>query len=148
MPTDARAGARSTDLRIEKLTQAGIALLQEERDLALKGDLPALAALAPRKEAFLETMEALAEQLASVRDHGGLARQVADQQARIAGLLEIVQRRAEENQYLLEAALSGVKSAEKQISILEKASLLVGVYDNSGKPVENQEIAGKQGSIY
>ncbi len=144
MPND----ARQPEIRIEKLTRQGIALLQEEKELALKGDLTALADLNPRKQAFLETMEQLAEKLGEARRSGGLTGPLAEQKSRIAGLLEIIQRRAEENQYLLRAALSGLKSAEKQLSILEKASSIVGVYDNSGNLVENSNIAGKQGSVY
>lgn len=144
MPTD----ARPAEIRIEKLTRQGIALLQEEKDLALKGDLSALAELNPRKEAFLETMDQLAQRLGEATRHGALTGPLADQKNRIAGLLEIVQRRAEENQYLLRAALSGLKSAEKQISILEKASSIVGVYDDFGNLIENQDIAGKKGSVY
>lgn len=144
MPND----ARPADIRIEKLTRQGIALLQQEKELALKGDLAGLAELNPKKEAFLATMEQLAERLADAQRHGGLTGPLADQKSRIAGLLEIVQRRAEENQYLLRAALSGLQSAEKQLSILEKASSIVGVYDNSGNPVENQRITGKQGTVY
>ncbi|MEL6316849.1 MAG: hypothetical protein AAFR16_04315 [Pseudomonadota bacterium] len=144
MPND----ARPAEVRIEKLTRQGIALLQEEKDLALKGDLNALAELNPRKAAFLETMEQLSQRLADASRHGALTGPLAEQKDRITGLLEIVHRRAEENQYLLRAALSGLKSAEKQLSILEKVSSLVGVYDDSGKLIENKNISGKQGSVY
>lgn len=146
MPND----ARPAEIRVEKLTRQGIALLQEEKELALKGDLVALAELNPRKQAFLETMEQLSEMLREAQDSGafGSSGRWAEQRTRILGLLEIVQRRAEENQYLLRAALSGLKTAEKQLSILEKASSIVGVYDDSGNPVENSSISGKQGSVY
>lgn len=119
------------DLRIEKLTRQGIALMQEERSLALRGDFAALEELNRRKEEFLAQMELLA---ASIDKKGPKTTREARRQE-IATLFDIIRRRAEENRYLLRAAEAGVKSARRRIRALTTGEGDLGAYDASGAPV-------------
>lgn len=121
----------SNDLRLEKLTRAGIALMQEEKEAALRGDLAALAEIDARKTTFLAQMASLAEQATTT---GPVALREA-RKREIATLFDIVRRRAEENQYLLRAASAGVKSATRQVQSLTDASAALGVYTAEGDKV-------------
>lgn len=99
------------DKHLEKLTREGIDLMRRERELALKGDLRALEPLNQEKLAFLERLDALSLEVAA----GGPERVAASRKRELATLFEIMKRRAAENQALLKAAETGVKSAARRI---------------------------------
>lgn len=127
------------DIRIEKLTRQGIALLQEERELAMKADFAGLEELEVRKKAFLDQLEALGAQL----DAGGPTQIVASRRAELATLFDILRRRAEENRYLLKAAEVGVKSARRDVNQLFSGEVPFGAYSENGEPVKtNYSSAG------
>ncbi|MCI4662269.1 MAG: hypothetical protein MRY63_10685 [Neomegalonema sp.] len=130
------------DLRIEKLTRAGIALMQKERDMAVRGDLDGLARIEGDKSLFLEQMEEIAEKLAQ----GGPQMIREDRKKELSALFNIVRRRAEENQYLLRAAKAGVKAAKRQIDALDEASAILGVYAADGKQM-NAAAYAKPGNL-
>ena len=117
-------------VRIEKLTRQGIAMMQEERELALKGDISALEKLNQRKIEFLSKMEALATSKKGPRIK-------PEQKAELETLFEIMRRRAEENQVLLRAAAAGVAEAKRQIENINSPNSELGVYGRDGAPVKN-----------
>ena len=131
------------DIRLEKLTRAGIALMQEEKEAALRGDMSALAEINDRKTEFLTQMEEISRQIESA---GPLRTREARKQE-IATLFGIMRRRAEENQYLLRAASNGVKSAMRQIAALSDPAEM-GAYAPDGEPVRSGEAAATRGGIY
>ena len=128
----------TTDVRIEKLTRHGIALLQEERELALKGDFASLEELNGRKQAFLEQLDALAVQL----DGAGPQTLREARRQELQTLFDIIRRRAEENQFLLKAAESGVSSARRDIDQLFAGEVPLGAYAENGAPIAPRR-AGK-----
>lgn len=132
------------DLRIEKLTRQGIALMQEERERALKGDLAGLTELTARKTAFLTEMEALAERL----EAGGPSQIRAARRQELETLFEIIRRRAEENQALLRAAAAGVKSAKRAIAEIAASSEIIGAYNSNGEPVNNTDHVRKTNHLF
>ena len=115
-------------MRIEKLTRQGIALMQEERELAIKGDIPGLDKLNERKAAFLTEMDKLA---------AGKIRVSAEQRAELETLFDIIRRRAEENQALLQAAVAGVQSAQRRLSAMNSQQFDIGAYGRNGMPIKN-----------
>lgn len=132
-----------SDARIEKLTRHGIALMQEERELALKGDLAALGELNQRKVAFLEQIEELAAQSQKVGSH----EMRTTRKNELTTLFDIMRRRAEENQLLLRAAEAGVKGARAKIDRIEAGAQAVGAYDERGQQIA-QNKAAKQSFTY
>lgn len=127
-------------VRIEKLTRKGIALMQEERALALKGDIKALEELSQRKLTFLTELEALAAE----RPRPRISRA---QRAELETLFDIMRRRAEENQYLLRAAAAGVKNAQRRLAAIQAQSQELGVYNRDGSPVMNNSELKTQSQI-
>lgn len=121
----------TTDIRIEKLTRQGIALLQEERALALNGDFDALEELNTRKQAFLDQLDSLAEQLDGV----GPTKLREARRQELQTLFDIIRRRAEENRFLLKAAEAGMKSAQRDIEQLFAGELPLGAYGQNGAPL-------------
>ncbi|MEM9724446.1 MAG: hypothetical protein AAF909_03165 [Pseudomonadota bacterium] len=121
-----------SELRIEKLTRQGIALLQEEREAALKGDLGQIAEINAKKASFLDEMARLAERL----DEGGPAELRAARRQELETLFEIMRRRAEENQALLRAASEGVQSAQSRLAALAASADLMGAYTAKGEQVQ------------
>lgn len=143
MPTSSRKSPFMTsDIRLEKLTKLGIALMQEEKDRALRGDLDGLADVNDRKTEFLKQMDDIKQ---SIEKSGPLELRRARKEE-IQALFDIIRRRAEENQYLIRAATAGVKSAKRQMLSLQEASAALGVYDQDGEPMrirsENQATTG------
>lgn len=132
------------DLRIEKLTRHGIALMQEERALALRGDFAALSELNLKKEEFLKQMNDLAD---SVESNGPVAVREARKQE-LETLFDIIKRRAEENQFLLRAAESGIKGAKRQILAIAQASESLGVYAANGEPIDNPKNEVRTSKLY
>ena len=132
------------ELRIEKLTRQGIALMQAEREAALKGDANRIGELNAKKADFLSEMEALAEKL----DEGGPIEVQKTRRQELTTLFEIMQRRAAENQALLRAASTGVKSAKQQIAALAASSQSIGAYTPNGEPVNHSNLAGKTNQIF
>ncbi|MCI4664450.1 MAG: hypothetical protein MRY74_06980 [Neomegalonema sp.] len=117
-------------VRIEKLTRQGIAIMQEERELALKGDLSGLEKLNARKVAFLSEMETLADSKAG--------RGVSPaQRAELETLFDIIKRRAVENQSLLRAAAAGVQAAQRRIAMMHSSDGDLGIYGRDGHPIKN-----------
>lgn len=121
----------STDIRIEKLTRQGIGLLQEERDLALSGDYAALAELNTRKQAYLEQLDVLAAQL----DGAGPVPLLEARRQELQTLFDIIRRRAEENRFLLKAAESGMRAAQRDIDMLLSGEIPLGAYSEKGEPI-------------
>lgn len=134
----------TSDLRIEKLTRQGIALMQEERDVALKGEFAKLADLNARKTEFLTQIEALLKRAASA---GPKAMRDARRQE-LETLLDIMRRRAAENQALLRAAESGIKSAKRQIAEIAAASERIGAYNKDGQPVNTSNSARSNDQLF
>lgn len=132
------------DLRIEKLTRQAIALMQEERKLALNGDLKGLAELGDRKAKFLEQME----EIATVLEKGHSTGLLASKKKELATLFEIIRRRAEENQYILKAAATGVRSAREHFEALTQGSSNLGVYNSEGEKLPNTERLHKTTGVY
>lgn len=132
------------ELRIEKLTRQGIALMQAEREAALKGDVARIGELNAQKTDFLSEMEALAEKL----EAGGPAEIRQTRRQELTTLFEIIQRRASENQALLRAASAGVRSAKQQISALLSASESIGAYNSSGEPVNPSSRTGSTNHVF
>lgn len=128
----------TTDVRIEKLTRHGIALLQEERELALKGEFAALEELNGRKQAFLDQLDALAVQL----DGAGPQALREARRQELQTLFDIIRRRAEENRFLLKAAEAGVNSARRDIDQLFAGEVPLGAYSENGVPIASRR-AGK-----
>ncbi len=122
----------TTDIRIEKLTRHGIALLQEERDLALAGNYGALEELNQRKQAFLDQLDDLATQL----DGSGPQPLREARRQELQTLFDIIRRRAEENRFLLKAAESGVNSARRDLDQLFSGETPLGVYGENGETLE------------
>ncbi|MBX2856165.1 MAG: hypothetical protein KTR21_14330 [Rhodobacteraceae bacterium] len=131
------------DIRLEKLTRAGIALMQEEKEAALRGDMTALAEINERKADFLAQMEEISRLIEST----GPMRTREVRKQEIATLFGIMRRRAEENQYLLRAASNGVKSAIRQIAALADPADL-GAYASDGEPLRSGEAGVTTGGIY
>lgn len=127
-------------LRIEKLTREGIALMQEERNFALKGDVAALEELNHRKVAFLGQMEILANK----KERPAIT---AAQREELETLFEIMRRRAEENQHLLRAAASGIKNAHHRISTIQQAGQDFGAYNKDGSPIKNTSALNQKSQI-
>lgn len=132
------------DLRIEKLTRQGIALMQEEREIALKGAFAKLEGLNARKTEFLAQLEELSVKL----DQGGPVALRAARKQELETLFDILRRRAAENQALLRAAESGVKSAKRQIADLAAASARIGVYNKEGHPVNTTDTVRNNGQLF
>lgn len=132
------------ELRIEKLTRQGIALMQAEREAALKGDLDRIGALNAEKADFLAEMERLADML----EAGGPMALRETRRQELETLFEIIRRRAAENQALLRAAAAGVKSAKRQIEALAAASELMGAYNSNGEPVNATESVRKTNQLF
>lgn len=125
----------SNDIRLEKLTRLGIALMQEEKERALRADFEGLAEIEPRKIEFLSQLEEIAQTV----DKAGPSPIRAARRDEIATLFDIMRRRAEENQYILKAAAAGVRSAGKQLQALSEASRSLGVYDPDGEQVRRSD---------
>ncbi|MEL6979533.1 MAG: hypothetical protein AAGM38_12755 [Pseudomonadota bacterium] len=131
------------DLRIEKLTRQGIALMQEEREAATKGDFGALEDLNRRKQAFLDEINALSQKL----EGGGPIKLRAARRQELETLFEIMRRRAAENQALLRAAATGVRAAKRQIAELAASSEIIGAYTPSGEAVNASQSARKTNQL-
>lgn len=129
----------TTDIRIEKLTRHGIALLQEERELALAGNFGALEELNERKQAYLDQLDALAVQL----DGAGPQPLREARRQELQTLFDIIRRRADENRYLLKAAEAGVQSARRDLDQLFSGELPLGAYGENGAPISS----GRSGKI-
>lgn len=127
-------------VRMEKLTREGIALMQEERELALRGDIPALEALNARKLDFIRRME----ELAAAKGKPAISR---TQRAELETLFEIIRRRAEENQLLLRAAAAGVKNAQRRLASIHSQGQELGVYNKDGSPVKNNSALNQKSQI-
>ncbi len=127
-------------VRIEKLTREGIALMQEERGLALKGDVAGLEALNQRKLEFLGKMEALA----ATKSRPAINRK---QREELETLFGIIRRRAEENQQLLRAAAAGIKNAQRRIASLKAQGQEIGAYNKDGSPIKNNSGLNQQSQI-
>lgn len=125
----------SNDLRLEKLTRLGIALMQEEKERALVADFDGLAEVETRKVAFLAQLEEIAQTV----DQAGPSALRKSRRDELATLFEIIRRRAEENQYILKAAAAGVRSAGRQLQTLQEASRSLGVYDADGEQVRRSD---------
>lgn len=132
------------ELRIEKLTRQGIALMQAEREAALKGDVSRIGELNAKKADFLSEMEALAEKL----DAGGPVEVQKTRRQELTTLFEIMQRRAAENQALLRAASAGVRSAKQQIAALAASSQSIGAYNSNGEPVNHSSQTGRTNQVF
>ena len=132
------------ELRIEKLTRQGIALMQEEREAALKGDANRIGELNAKKADFLSEMESLAEKL----EAGGPLEVQKTRRQELSTLFEIMQRRAVENQALLRASSAGVRSAKQQIAALAASSQSIGAYNSSGEPVNHNNQAGRANQVF
>lgn len=131
------------DLRIEKLTRQGIALMQAEREAAIKGDTNRIGELNAQKEDFLSEMEALAAKL----DAGGPQEIRQTRRQELTTLFEIIQRRAEENQALLRASSTGIRMAKQQIAALVNASESIGAYSPNGELVNTTQKAGRTNQL-
>ena len=131
------------DIRLEKLTRAGIALMQEEKEAALRGDLIALDEINQRKTEFLSQMEDISRLIEST----GPIQLRETRKQEIATLFGIMRRRAEENQYLLRAASNGVKSAMRQLAALADPAD-VGAYASDGEPLRSGEAGVTTGGLY
>lgn len=127
-------------VRIEKLTREGIALMQEERALALKGDIAGLEELNKRKVVFLGKMEALAAAKTPPTINRG-------QREELETLFEIIRRRAEENQSLLRAAAAGVKNAHRRLTMIQSRGQDIGAYNKDGSPIKNNDALIQQSHI-
>ena len=92
-------------------------LLSEERKIILKGPLSDLSRIAAR-------LVILVEGLAS----GKTALSAAD--------IDAIHQEADRNQTLLEASLSGMKSAKTLLSEQRRAATSMGTYTNSGERFE------------
>lgn len=132
------------DIRVEKLTRQGIALMEEERKLALRGDFARLEELTTRKQRFLAQIEALADQS---QKSGPLSVREARRQE-LSTLFDILRRRAEENQLLLKAAEAGVKGARRRIDALEMELPPMGVYGENGEPINHSAAAAARSQIF
>ena len=132
------------ELRIEKLTRQGIALMQDEREAAMKGDATRIGELNAKKADFLSEMEALAEKL----DAGGPVEIQKTRRQELTTLFEIMQRRAAENQALLRAASAGVRSAKQQIAALAASSQSIGAYNSNGEPVNQSNQTGRTNQLF
>lgn len=134
----------SRDLRIEKLTRQGIALMQEERDAATSGALERLEELNVRKADFMDKMTALAAQI----DAGGPTQLQEARRQEIATLFDIIRRRAEENSIILKAAEAGVKSAQRRVGVIFAASEFIGAYTPNGEPISASKNTGKTDATF
>ena len=132
------------ELRIEKLTRHGIALMQEEREATLKGDLARIGELNARKQDFLAEMDRLAQKL----EEGGPSALLDARRQELETLFDIIRRRAAENQALLRAAAAGVKSAKREIAALAASSELMGAYNSSGEPVNASGSPRKSSELF
>ncbi|MEL6318663.1 MAG: hypothetical protein AAFR16_13615 [Pseudomonadota bacterium] len=119
------------DVRIEKLTRQGIALMEEERRLTLRGEFAALEELNAKKTRFLEQIETLAEHSQKT---GPLELRETRRQE-LETLFDIMRRRAQENQMLLRAAEAGVKTARRRVRALDEELAPLGVYGENGEPI-------------
>ncbi|WP_281981057.1 hypothetical protein [Thalassorhabdomicrobium marinisediminis] len=96
-----------------------LALLEEERNLLLRGDLQALGDLASQKEALTETLEQV-----SSADLGRLSRAL------------------DRNKSLLAAAQSGVATVLETLRAQKQARRSLSTYDRSGRPATIARTSG------
>lgn len=134
----------SHDRRLEKLTRQGIELMRRERELALSGQIGALAELNEEKLAFLQNLEALRDEFSGA----GPFPVMAARRRELAALFDIIKRRTEENQALLKAAEAGVKSAARRIEALFEGDQLNIAYTSKGEKVEGKGRSTKTSEFF
>ena len=113
---------------IEQVVRGTMAALDAEKNKLLKGDFQSLPEITEQKANLLEHLQTL---LASPAHKGEVAR--------FSKHIEIIKKRAMENETLLMTARAGVSAAKARIQGLQNRERAVGVYGQNGAKIQTHD---------